>query len=114
MPLGKGKQGKIDAEYKNHENKIMENVKFCQSCGMPLDTEDVKGKKYFLKRLKKSDPVLFKETNKKNGKIQRYTRMCQSMQQPVVLSDKEKTDIDEMLNTKKKRRDSLSFIFYKF
>ncbi len=59
------------------------------------DVEDVKGKKYFLKRLQKSDPVLFKETNKKNGKIQRYTRMCQSMQQPVVLSDKEKTEIDE-------------------
>jgi Mg-chelatase subunit ChlI len=35
------------------------------------DIEDVKGKKYFLKRLKKSDTVLFKETSKKNGKIQR-------------------------------------------
>jgi len=59
------------------------------------DDEDVKGKKYFLRRLKKSDPVLFKETTKKNGKIQRYTRLCQSMQQPIVLSDKEKAQVDE-------------------
>ena len=66
-----------------------------QSGGDKSEEEDVKGKKYFLKRLTKSDPVLFKEINKKNGKLQRYTRMCHSMQQPVVVSDEEKTQIDE-------------------
>ena len=59
------------------------------------DDESVKGKKYFLKRLTKSDPVLFKEVNKKNGKIGRYTRTCPSMQQPVVISNEEKEHIDK-------------------
>jgi hypothetical protein len=59
------------------------------------DDETVKGKKYFLNRLTKKDPVLFKEVNKKNGKIGRYTRTCPSMQQPVVVSDAEKKNIDK-------------------
>ena len=69
-----------------------------QSGGEPSDEEsdtEIKGKKYFLNRLTKSDPVLFKEVNKKDGKIGRYTRTCPSMQQPVVLSDEEKKQIDE-------------------
>ena len=59
------------------------------------DDETVKGKKYFLNRLTKKDPVLFKEVNKTNGKIGRYTRTCPSMQQPVVISNKEKEHIDK-------------------
>ena len=69
-----------------------------QSGGEPSDEEsdsEIKGKKYFLNRLTKADPVLFKEVNKKDGKIGRYTRTCPSMQQPVVLSEEEKQYIDE-------------------
>jgi hypothetical protein len=59
------------------------------------DEGTVKSKRFFLKRLMKADPVLFKEVNKTNGKLERYTRACPSMQQPVVISDEEKTKIDE-------------------
>jgi hypothetical protein len=52
------------------------------------------GKRFFLKRLMKADPVLFKEVNKKDGKVERYTRACPSMQQPVVISNDEKEKID--------------------
>ncbi len=53
------------------------------------------GKRFFLKRLMKADPVLFKEVNKKDGKVERYTRACPSMQQPVVISNEEKERIDK-------------------
>jgi hypothetical protein len=59
------------------------------------DEGTVKSKRFFLKRLMKADPVLFKEVNKTNGKLERYTRACPSMQQPVVISDEEKNKIDE-------------------
>jgi len=87
--------GVIESDAESDEESAGGDSTGGDSSSSDSDIEDVKGKKYFLKRLKKSDPVLFKETTKKNGKIQRYTRMCPSMQQPVVLSDKEKTEIDD-------------------
>ena len=58
------------------------------------DDSGITGKRFFLKRLMKADPVLFKEVNKKDGKVERYTRACPSMQQPVVISNEEKERID--------------------
>jgi hypothetical protein len=50
----------------------------------------------FEKRLKKADPILF--LTKPNGKFKEYSRVCPSNvnRQPVVISDKEKEEIDRL------------------
>jgi hypothetical protein len=59
--------------------------------GMPLHKPNP-----FEKRLKKADPVLF--LTKPSGKFKEYSRVCPSNvnRQPVVISDKEKEEIDRL------------------
>ena len=53
-----------------------------------------KAKKTFIRKLKEHDPKLFSFTKTKNGQFKHYTRVCQSMLQPVVLTQEEKAKID--------------------
>ena len=53
-----------------------------------------KAKKNFIRKLKEHDPKLFSFTKTKNGQFKHYTRVCQSMLQPVVLTQEEKAKID--------------------
>ena len=53
-----------------------------------------KAKKTFIRKLKEHDPKLFSFTKTKNGQFKHYTRVCQSMLQPVVLTQEEKDKID--------------------
>lgn len=73
------------------------------------DEPQKKGKIFFTKRLKKYDPGLFRDIGKKNAigetmvfeqanknkNMTSYTKTCPPMQQPVVISDKEKEHIDK-------------------
>jgi hypothetical protein len=54
-----------------------------------------KAKKKFIRKLKEHDPKLFSFTQTKNGQFKHYTRVCQAMLQPVVLTQEEKKKIDE-------------------
>ena len=53
-----------------------------------------KTKKVFIHKLKEHDPKLFSFTQTKSGQFKHYTRVCQSMLQPVVLTQEEKDKID--------------------
>lgn len=54
-----------------------------------------KAKKKFIRKLKEHDPKLFSFTQTKSGQFKHYTRVCQAMLQPVVLTQEEKKKIDE-------------------
>ena len=54
-----------------------------------------KTKKFFIHKLKEHDPKLFSFTQTKSGQFKHYTRVCQSMLQPVVLTQEEKDKIDQ-------------------
>jgi len=54
-----------------------------------------KSKKVFIHKLKEHDPKLFSFTQTKSGQFKHYTRVCQSMLQPVVLTQEEKDKIDK-------------------
>ena len=54
-----------------------------------------KTKKAFIRKLKEHDPKLFSFTQTKSGQFKHYTRVCQSMLQPVVLTQEEKDKIDQ-------------------
>ena len=65
---------------------------------VPSDDEEMSGgysKHDLVKRLKEKDPILFKSVKIENGEEVRYSRTCPTVRQPVVISDKEKEDIDK-------------------
>ena len=90
------KEEEAKEEEEEEEEEVFGNE--AESDYVPSNDEEMSGgysKHDLVKRLKEKDPILFKSVKIENGEEVRYSRTCPTVRQPVVISDKEKEDIDK-------------------